>query len=246
LELGGGGGDNGRIAANQLLASSPPEPSGDGPVTTDSARSRRGVFVGIAVAAALLIVASVVASLVPRSSRSWQGTLVTPAGAKPEFTLTDTSGHPYDFAKQTSGQLTLLYFGYTHCPDACPITFATLAGALGNLPGTAVTVVFVTTDPARDDPARLRSWLDQYNTHFVGLTGSPAALAAAQRAAGVTVAIANRPDAAGHYTVGHAASVLAYTPDGRQHLVFPYGITEAGWQHDLGQIQSEKTWNRAP
>ena len=158
------------------------------------------------------------------------------AAAKPDFTLTDTSGHPYDFRARTQGQLTLLYFGYTHCPDVCPITMATLAGALSNLPGVAATVVFVTTDPARDTPARLRSWLDQYDTHFVGLTGTPAQLAAAQRAAGVSVAIADQPDAHGNYAVGHAASVLTYTPDGIEHLTYPFGTTQADWQHDIPKM----------
>jgi protein SCO1/2 len=204
------------------------------------------VIIGIVAVAVVLMIAAAIASVVPRSSKAWQGTLVSPAAAKPEFTLTDTSGHPYDFAQATKGQLTLLYFGYTHCPDACPITFATLAGALQNLPGIATTVVFVTTDPARDTPARLRTWLDQYDTHFVGLTGSAAQLVAAQRAADISVAVADKPDRAGNYTVGHAASVLAYTPDGRQHLVYPYGTTQADWQHDLTQIQDEKAWNRTP
>ncbi len=235
-----------RITANQLIASSSPEPSPDGPTPAAPNRSNRGVVIGIVAAAVVLMIAAGVASLVPRSSKTWQGTLVSPAPAKPQFTLTDTSGHPYDFAASTKGQLTLLYFGYTHCPDACPITFATLAGALENLPGVATTVVFVTTDPARDTPARLRTWLDQYDAHFVGLTGTAAQLAAAQRAAGVSVAIAGEPDKSGNYTVGHAASVLTYTPDGRQHLVYPYGTTQADWQHDLTQLQHETAWNQVP
>ncbi len=206
------------------------------------------MFVGIGIAAALLVVASVVAGVVQHSStsRAWQGTLLEPASRKPDFTLTDTSGRPYDFGSQTKGQLTLLYFGYTHCPDICPITMATLSGALGNLPDVPATVVFVTTDPARDLPARLRSWLDQYDTHFVGLTGTPAQLAAAQRAAGVSVAIADRPDAHGNYAVGHAASVLVYTPDVLGHLTYPFGTTQADWQTDIPKILAVKAWNTQP
>jgi protein SCO1/2 len=208
-------------------------------------RSHRGAIIGIAVAAVLLVGASAIAGFASRSHpQAWQGTVLEPAPTKPDFTLTDTSGHPYDFQARTKGQLTFLYFGYTHCPDVCPITLATLSGALGNLPGVAATVVFVTTDPARDTPARLRSWLDGYDTHYVGLTGTPAQLAAAQRAAGVTVATADAPSKDGSYTVGHAASVLVYTPDSREHLTFPFGITQGGWQHDIPKMLSVAAWNR--
>jgi protein SCO1 len=201
--------------------------------------------VGIAAVALLLVVASVVAGLANRSSApSWQGTLDDPAFHKPEFTLTDDAGHPYDFDQRTKGQLTLLYFGYTHCPDACPITMDTMSGALNDLPGKPVTVVFVTTDPARDTPAVLHTWLGNFNTHFVGLTGTPAQLAAAQRAAGVSVAIADKPDKNGAYQVGHAASVLAYTPDGLQHLSYPFGTTQSDWVHDIPRILGVEAWNR--
>jgi protein SCO1/2 len=201
-------------------------------------------MIGIAVVAVLLVVASVIAAVAGRSSGStWHGTVLDPAPAKPDFTLTDTSGHPYDFRQRTQGQLTFLYFGYTHCPDVCPITLATLTSALDNLSGVAATVVFVTTDPARDTPARLRSWLDGYDTHYVGLTGTPAQLAAAQRAAGVTVAQVGKPDKDGGYTVGHAASVLVYTPDGHQHLSYPFGITEGNWQADIPRMLADASWN---
>ncbi len=205
------------------------------------------MFVAIGVAALLLLGASVAAALVNRSSPStnWQGTLDTPPFHKPEFVLTDDTGHPYDFDQRTKGQLTLLYFGYTHCPDFCPITMDTISGALANLPDKPVTVVFVTTDPSRDTPAVLHKWLGNFNGSFVGLTGTPAQLAAAQKAAGVSVAIADKPDKNGNYEVGHAASVLAYTPDGLQHLSYPFGITQSDWVHDIPQILAQKAWNRS-
>jgi protein SCO1/2 len=198
------------------------------------------------VVAVVLVVASVVASRAQdQHGSAWSGVVLSPAPVKPDFTLTDTSGHPYDFRVRTRGQLTFLYFGYTHCPDACPITMATLAGALTNLQGVGATVVFVTTDPARDTPARLRSWLDNYDDSFVGLTGTPSQLAAAQRAAGVSVASENTPDKKGNYTVGHATIVLTYTPDGRAHLEYPAGTTQGEWEHDIPRLLATPSWNRA-
>ncbi len=229
---------------NQVLEAPSAAPPPDGP-RPSAGRSHRGAFAAIAVAAALLVVASVVSGMAHRSTgTTWAGTLDNPSFHKPEFVLTDDNGHRYDFDQQTKGRLTLLYFGYTHCPDVCPITMATLAGALSNLPNTAVTVVFVTTDPARDTPAVLNDWLGGINPDFVGLTGTPAQLAAAQQAAGVSIAIPSTPDKNGNYTVGHAASVLAYTPDGRQHLSYPYPETQADWVHDIPQILAMKAWNQ--
>src|SRR3954447_22330401 len=87
------------------------------------------------------------------SASSLHGTVPTGQVARPEFELTDTSGAPYEFRARTRERVTLLYLGYTHCPDECPTTMATTAVALRSLaPAVAdqVTVVFVTVDPARD------------------------------------------------------------------------------------------------
>jgi protein SCO1 len=220
-------------------------PPADAPAPRPARRSRRSAFLCIGLAALLLVVASVAASLSHHSSgTTWQGTLDDPAFHKPEFVLTDDTGQRYDFDQRTKGQLTLLYFGYTHCPDFCPITMDTISGALNDLPDKPVTVVFVTTDPSRDTPAVLHRWLGDFDVRFVGLTGTPAQLAAAQKAAGVSVAIADKPDKNGNYQVGHAASVLAYTPDGLQHLSYPFGTTQSDWVHDIPQILGVKAWMR--
>ena len=102
-------------------------------------------------------------------------TITEPGGdavPRPEFTLTDVEGKPFDFATQTGGQLTFLFFGYTNCPDICPIQMATLTSALAEMPDVGAQIVFVTTDPARDDPERLRSWLTNFERPIVGLTGT--------------------------------------------------------------------------
>ena len=87
------------------------------------------------------------------SSADYHGGLVSPPLPKPKFTLTDTSGAAFDFHAKTNGFVTLLFFGYTHCPDICPLQMHAIADALRKLPtGSAAQfkVVFVTTDVAQD------------------------------------------------------------------------------------------------
>jgi protein SCO1/2 len=176
---------------------------------------------------------------------SYRGGLVTPPLPKPEFVLTDTSGNPFDFWKRTQGSVTLLFFGYTNCPDQCPMHMANIGVALKKLPpGMAgrVKLVFVTTDPARDTPAELRQWLDNFDKHFVGLTGTEADLVAVQKAAGVPTAYKTGPRN-GNYGVAHANFVVAYTKDNLAHVIYPGGVSKDDWVHDLPLLIQE-TWSR--
>lgn len=169
---------------------------------------------------------------------TYRGGVVTPPLSKPKFTLTDTSDVPYDLRLKTEGYVTLLFFGYTHCPDECPLHMFNIASALKKVPaGVAeqIKVVFVTTDPARDSSKVVRSWLDNFDQRFIGLTGSEAAIEAAERAASIfpsTKASAVKGD----YEVVHAAFVFAYSKDNLAHLIYPGGTTEEDWAHDLPHL----------
>jgi protein SCO1 len=113
------------------------------------------------------------------SGVTYRGGLVSPPLPKARFTLTDTSAAPFDLWQQTQGYVTLLFFGYTHCPDLCPLHMANIAFALKQMPADVaeqIKVVFVTTDPRRDSPKVLRSWLDRFDKRFIGLTGSESLL----------------------------------------------------------------------
>ena len=182
---------------------------------------------------------------VGRTQERYRGGLVAPPLPKPRFVLTDTSGAAFDFWKRTEGSITLLFFGYTYCPSECPMHMANLGAALKKLPpGIAgqVKLVFVTTDPARDTRMELRRWLDNFDKRFVGLTGTPAALDAAQKAAGVPLAQKTDPRN-GTYSVTHANFVVAYTKDNFGHVIYPGGVSEADWIHDLALLVNE-TWRR--
>jgi protein SCO1/2 len=181
---------------------------------------------------------------VNRVETPYQGGLVSPPLPKPRFTLTDTYGAPFDLWSKTQGHVTLLFFGYTHCPDMCPLQMHMIAQALKKMPADMedqFKVVFVTTDPERDNPQVLRSWLDHFDKRFMGLTGSDAAIEAAQIAANLPVAKKSAVRPGGAYEVGHAAFVLAYTKDNLAHVIYPVGMKQEDWEHDLPYLAKE-TW----
>lgn len=166
---------------------------------------------------------------------SLRGTVLAEPWPKPEFTLTRTDGRSFDFKKDTEGYVTLLFFGYTHCPDICPVHMANLGAVLHKLPpGSAgqVRVVFVTTDPQRDTPERLRKWLDNFDHRFIGLAGSLDSVNAIQRRIGLAPAMLI-PGDGDDYTMGHAAQIIAYTKDDLAHVVYPFGTRQEDWAHDL-------------
>lgn len=171
-------------------------------------------------------------------SSELKGTAVDPPTPKPDFTLVDTTGEEFEFAAETRGRLTLLYFGYTHCPDVCPTQMADIAVALQRVPAEVarhVVTVFVTTDPARDTGPVLRSWLDNFSTSFVGLTGTDAQIAAAETAVGLPPS-SSQSVGGGNYTVSHSAEVLAFTGDNVSHVVYPAGVGVAAYAHDLPKL----------
>ena len=159
---------------------------------------------------------------------------------RPQFVLTDTGGQRYDFRARTHGRVTLLYFGYTSCPDQCPTTMAGVATALRQLPTgmrSKVTVVFVTIDPKHDTPAVLRERLGWYRADIVGLTGSQAAVEAAQRAARVTVSYP-KPEKikANALSTAHGGGMLAYGLDDYAHLTYPAGTAVSDLVRDLPEL----------
>jgi protein SCO1/2 len=178
---------------------------------------------------------------------SYRGGIVTPPLPKPRFILTDTSGAAFDFSQRTEGHVTLLFFGYTNCPDQCPMHMSNLGAALKNVPAPIadqIKLVFVTTDPARDSPPVLRRWLDLFDRGFIGLTGTERAVEAVERAAGVPVATKTGP-ANGNYGVAHANFVLAYSKDNLAHIIYPGGVSKEDWVHDLPLLIKD-TWVRRP
>jgi protein SCO1/2 len=122
------------------------------------------------------------------------------------------------------GKVVLLYFGYTHCPDACPLTLATLAEAIGRL-GTAarrVRVLFVTVDPRRDTLAVLKRYVSDFGPQFVGLRGTHAQLTRMIKRYRVSYHD-EKPDASGAYEVDHSSAVFIFGPRGEARLLAQTG-----------------------
>jgi len=154
---------------------------------------------------------------------------------RPAFMLTDTDGKPFAFAERTAGRLTFLEFGYTNCPDVCPVHMANLSTVLTNLAPSdrmRTTVVFVTVDPDRDSAAVLRKWLDAFSTEFVGLRGSLDEVNAIQKSVGFGPAVI-QADAKGAKTVMHASPVLVFTADDTAHVMYPFGTRQSDWARDI-------------
>ncbi|MFI9245720.1 SCO family protein [Streptomyces sp. NPDC053086] len=134
--------------------------------------------------------------------------------AKPDLVLTDTHGKKYDLRKETKGRPTLVYFGYTHCPDICPATMSNIAVAKKALPKAEqndLRVVFVTTDPGRDTPAELGKWLKGIDSEFIGLTGDFAKIQAGARSVGISVEPTAK-DKNGKLVSVHGTQVIAFSP----------------------------------
>lgn len=133
---------------------------------------------------------------------------------KPDLVLTDTSGKKYDLRAQTKGHPTLIYFGYTNCPDVCPLTMNNIAVAkkqLSKAQQDELRVVFVTTDPDRDTSAELGKWLKGIDPQIVGLTGDFATIQAGARTLGISVEPPHK-DKNGKIVSTHGTQVVAFSP----------------------------------
>lgn len=194
--------------------------SGEAPPAADSART------GVSAQAAL-------------ARSKLRGVTQEPPQPKPDLILTTTEGKPFDLRKETKGMLTLVFFGYTNCPDVCPIHTANISKVLKSLPNevsSKVRYIFITTDPERDTPEVLGKWLAAFDAGFIGLTGTREQLIEAQRMSQVLPAIREVPDSTrpGEYYVGHAGQVIAFTPDDDlAHIVYPFGVRQMDWANDI-------------
>ena len=191
------------------------------------------------VAGLALLCAALIASGCSRdrySAASFNGYVQRPAFAKPAVVWQRADGTPFDVRRATAGQVTLLFFGYTHCPDICPMQLVNIATALQRLgadTASKVQVLFVTVDPQRDTGAVLDRWVHSIDPRFTALRGDMRAVNAEISRLGLTPP-ADAPQSA--TTFSHASSVIAFARDDSAHFAYPPSISAAAWTHDLRRL----------
>lgn len=184
--------------------------------------------IGLAAALAGYIVSQRLAHPAPPALTT--GTALPAPRVVAAFELTDQSGQPFGNAGLT-GQPSLVFFGFTHCPDVCPTTLALLAQLHREASLSAVRIVFVTVDPKRDDPAAMKQYVDAFGAGITGLTGSEDALAPLLSNLGVVHSI--QPLAGDDYTVDHSATIYYLNARGEFSAVFTPPFDYAGMRADL-------------
>jgi protein SCO1/2 len=175
-----------------------------------------------------------------RAGGTYQGLGLDPPQPRPQFTLTDTAGKAFRFGTATAGKPTLLFFGYTNCPDVCPTTLADIAMGLQQVPDAVrrrTQVVFVSTDVKHDTAAVLTAYLAKFDpglpNRFIGLRGSQGQVDAAQAAAHVTLAEDEGQT--------HSSEVLLYGTDDYARVAFLQSTNQAAQvAHDLPLVADTK------
>jgi protein SCO1/2 len=150
--------------------------------------------------------------------------------------LTDTSGKPYSLVEDTDKPLTLVFFGYTHCPDICPMVMSSLASALTRLDAAdrkQVDVVFITTDPRRDTGPVLRRFLDHYDKSFIGLTGSIDQIVKVAQPLAVYVAQGQKLPDGGYDLNTHSTQVTAIGADDKARVLWTMDTSSAQFASDI-------------
>jgi protein SCO1 len=177
-----------------------------------------GFLIGAIAGAAVLLVAN------PQGGQPVQSSGAALIGGP--FSLVGADGKPVT-DRNFRGRYMLIFFGFTHCPDICPAELQVIAQALEQLGDKAkkVVPVFVTLDPERDTPEAMANYVKSFGPNFVGLTGSPEAIAAAAKAYRVAYSKVENKDSAGDYSVDHSALAYLMDPEGRYVTHFSYGLS---------------------
>ncbi len=174
---------------------------------------KKFLWVGAAMLALVVLVAGVTFFVV-RANQSFHGSVIDPPAPAADFTLTGQTGQPVHLS-DFRGKYVLLYFGFTNCTQECPATMAVLKQAhleLGDQAGD-VQVLFISTDPARDTPQAVGTFVGRFDASFVGVTGSQADLQPVWSAYGVTVLDGGET---------HSSFIYLIDPQGNLRMTYPY------------------------
>ena len=199
-------------------------PPGGIPRAGTPANSRRFVLAAAMLGGMVILAAGVFFGLAYRETpRGAAGTLLASAIGGP-FRLVDQNGKTVTDA-DLKGKWSLVYFGYTHCPDACPTALNDIAIALDQLgpKREAVRAVFITVDPERDTPEVLKEYVTSFDAAILALSGSPDEIARAAKA--YRVYYAKHPEPGGDYSMDHSSVIYVMDPEGRFTASFTHQST---------------------
>ncbi len=205
--------------------------------TPDSLRTLKAAAVLIG-----LLLVLVVGYLVGQSSLfrpyAFKGHELNPVKPAPEFVLMDQRGQSFSLSS-LKGRVVMMFFGYTYCPDACPATLVKFRQVKEQLGDNAekVAFVFVTVDPERDTPERLKTYLDNLDKSFIGLTGQKETLERVWKDYGVYAE--KEPAPAGSavgYLMAHSSFTYLIDPQGNLRLIFPFDATAQDMASDLQAV----------
>lgn len=150
----------------------------------------------------------------------FRGTVLPDPAPAPPLSLTGAGGRQVSLS-DFAGKVVLLYFGYTFCPDVCPLTLSDLRRVQEDIGDEGLQVLFVSVDPARDRPEIAHAYASGFHPRFIGLSGTPEATAEVAAGWGVFYE-PGEPDASGNYPVDHTARVFAIDKAGRYRLSYPF------------------------
>ena len=170
----------------------------------------------------------------PKQEQGFRSGLFEPPREAPAFSLDGSNGRKLSL-RDHFGQVVILEFGYTYCPYVCPVTLDRLAQVYKKLGREArdVQLIYVTVDPKRDSPERLREHLATFNQSFLGATGTPDEVAAVLKAYGIVADQVVSQDHALGYEVDHSSFLYLVDPQGRLRGLVPFGTPADDIVHDL-------------
>lgn len=174
---------------------------------------------------------------------AFHGTRLDPPFEASSVSLTDTDGSPYSLTEDADTDLTLVFFGYTHCPDICQVVMSSLASAMTRLDDAdrdRVNVVFVTTDPARDTEAVLATYLSHFDPTFVGLTGDLDDIAAVGKAFAVGITQGEKLPSGG-YDVTHGTTITGMERGGSAPVYWSEETSSAQFAADIHTLLQEES-----